>query len=364
MNGEKILIVDDEPNNFDVIEAQLLEEKYELSYASSGIKALQRLPLFRPDVILLDVMMPEMDGVEVCQRIKSDPQWSHIPIVAVTALNSKQDMARCLERGADDFISKPVSGLELRARIRSMLRIKQQYDTLQKQRDTLADILKLREEMSHMIVHDLRNPIACIIFAGELLKEEKNLSNLSRKKVERIVSSGQRLQSLTNDLLVMAKLESGNLTLKRETINFCQLAHQVIADFEPLAAQKGIQLVSEVPLTRKFVNLDTNLFRRVLDNLLSNAMKFSPNNSQVCFRVHYPQNESVQVRIKIADRGPGVSKDLQQIIFQKYAVGTLVEGIEQIGLGLAFCKMIVEAHGGQIFVEDNQPKGAVFTLEI
>ncbi|WP_413167455.1 response regulator [Capilliphycus salinus ALCB114379] len=364
MTGEKILIVDDEPNNFDIIEAQLLREKYELSYASSGIKALQRLPLFQPDVILLDVMMPDMDGVEVCQKIKSDPLWSHIPIVAVTALNSKQDMARCLEGGADDFISKPVGGIELRARIRSMLRIKQQYDTLQKQRDALAEMLKLREEMSHMIVHDLRNPIACIIFAGELLKEENTLSELNQKKVERIVNCGHRLQALTNDLLVMAKLESGHLVLHRNTINFCQLAHQTIVDFEPIASQKKIILVPEIPLTRKAVDLDANLFRRVLDNLLSNAIKFSPNNSVVRLRVEYPKNGPIQVRVRISDQGHGVSKELQEIIFQKYAVGSLVEGIEQIGLGLAFCKMIVEAHGGQIFVEDNQPKGATFILEI
>jgi signal transduction histidine kinase len=363
MNSAKILIVDDEPNNFDVIEAQLLEEKYELSYASSGIKALQRLPLFKPDVILLDVMMPGMNGVKVCQKIKSDPQWSHIPIVAVTALNSKQDMARCLEGGADDFISKPVSSIELRARIRSMLRIKQQYDTLQQQRDTLADILKLREEMSHMIVHDLRNPIACILFAGELLKED-SLSELSQKKVKRIVNCGYRLQSLTNDLLIMAKLESGNLVLSLKTIDFSRFSEETVSDFEMIATQKKIRLISEVPSTQKQVNLDPNLFRRVLDNLLSNAIKFSPHNSVVRFRVEYPEQESIQVRIYISDQGPGVSKELQNVIFKKYAVGTVVEGIEQIGLGLAFCKMIVETHGGQIFVEDNPSKGATFILEI
>ncbi len=364
MNPAKILIVDDEPNNFDVIEAQLLEEDYELSYASSGIKALQRLALFKPDVILLDVMMPEMDGVEVCHKIKSDPQLSHIPIVAVTALNSKQDLARCLEGGADDFICKPVSSIELRARIRSMLRIKQQYDTLQKQRDTLADILKLREEMSQMLVHDLRNPIACIIFAGELLKEEAELSKSSSKKLERIVAAGQRLQSLTNDLLMMAKLESGNLILHRESVNFSQMIQNVIADFEPIASQKKIQLITEISPPHQKINIDANLFRRVLDNLFSNAIKFSPHKSKILCQVHYPQNELIQVRIRLYDQGPGISKNLQQIIFNKYAVGTVVEGTEQMGLGLAFCKMIVQAHGGQIFVEDNQPKGAIFTLEL
>ncbi len=125
-----ILVVDDEERIFDVIEGLLMREGYQLTYAPSGQEALQKLDALQPDVILLDVMMPGMDGIETCQQIKNNPNWKHIPIIIVTALTSKEDLARSLNAGADDFISKPINSLELRARVRSMLRIKIQYDAL------------------------------------------------------------------------------------------------------------------------------------------------------------------------------------------------------------------------------------------
>ncbi|MBE7380817.1 MAG: EAL domain-containing protein [Leptolyngbya sp. SIO1E4] len=133
MHAEKmpsILVVDDEPDNFDVIEALLNGEEYDFYYAPGGQQALSQLTHFQPDVILLDVMMPDMDGMEVCRHLKRMPEWSTIPVIMVTALTAKEDLAKCMAAGADDFISKPVSRIELRARVKSMLRIRRQYQTL------------------------------------------------------------------------------------------------------------------------------------------------------------------------------------------------------------------------------------------
>jgi diguanylate cyclase len=127
----KILVIDDEPDNFDVIEALLHKDNYRLSYAASGQNGLDRLATEQPDVILLDVMMPHLDGIEVCQRLRQNAQWQNVPIIMVTALNAKEDLAKCMEAGANDFISKPVNGLELRARVRSMVQISQQYQNIQ-----------------------------------------------------------------------------------------------------------------------------------------------------------------------------------------------------------------------------------------
>jgi len=355
-----VLVVDDEPNGFDVIEAHLYREGYDLTYASSGIEALSQIDAIEPDVILLDVMMPEMDGIEVCRHIKSDPHWKHIPIIMVTALNSKEDLARSLDAGADDFLTKPVSGLELRARVRSMLRIKQQYDALEA-------TLHLREDLSNMIVHDLRNPVTTIMMSSSLLidtgVEGKNL-----KRVELIVSAARQLNTMINDLLILAKMQSGKMVLNLVEVDFNDLAAKVVSQFATIAASKNLQLNTQLPEQSYLVSVDANLLHRVLDNLLSNAIKFSPPNSRITLQVDYlgdpitSEAAAKRAMIRIADEGVGINEDIKQRIFDKYEVGNVMNEVSQIGLGLAFCKMVVEAHSGTIFVEDNQPQGSIFTV--
>ncbi|MUG98431.1 response regulator [Scytonema sp. UIC 10036] len=350
-----ILIIDDEPDNFDVIDTLLDTEGYQLSYVSNGEQALALLKAFQPDVILLDVMMPQMNGIEFCQKFKSHPQWKHIPVIMVTALTAKEDLSKCLALGADDFISKPVNGVELRSRVKSMLRIKKQYDTLQ-------ETLRLRENLSEMIVHDLRNPLTTIIMATEILGMAKFSPELLQKKTDAIVRSARQLQSLIDNLLLMAKLESGKMILQRTEVDLFAICYSAISDLEIFAEQKKLKLVVSLPAIGGSVSVDLNLFRRVLDNLLFNAIKFAPYNSEIMLCADYPKPG--RARIQVADSGPGVKEELRQKIFEKYEIGTPMKEVSQIGLGLAFCKMTVEAHGGSIKVEKNEPKGAIFTVEI
>ncbi|HEY9668315.1 MAG TPA: response regulator [Coleofasciculaceae cyanobacterium] len=394
---QSVLVVDDEPNSFDVIEAHLYREGYDLSYVSSGIQALDCLDSISPDVILLDVMMPQMDGIEVCRTIKSDPNWKHVPILMVTALTSKEDLARSLDAGADDFLPKPLSGVELRARVRSMLRIKQQYDTLQA-------TLQLRNDLSNTIVHDLRNPLTRIMVGSSLLLEDK-LDKKTLKSIELILAAGRELNAMIDDLLLMTKMESGKMLLNRSCTDINELVSQAVSEFSKIAASKNIQLKSQLPEHGYPISVDASLLRRVLDNLLSNAYKFSPRNSTITLQVDYSSDRIPQclndcdnttrarppragrtsrrsntheecivsvvsdltqtkATIRVVDEGSGIREDLKQRIFDKYEVGEVQTGVSQIGLGLTFCKMVVEAHGGRIFVEDNQPKGSIFTLMI
>ena len=167
-SNETILIVDDEASARATLEALLLVEGYNFIFAENADKAIISLEKTLPDIILLDMMMPEMDGMELCHVIKRNKKWQHIPIILVTALDSKEDLKRGIQAGADDFLSKPVSGIELRARVKSMLRIKAQYDQLQK-------MMMLREELANMVVHDMRSPLCTIIGYSDFLR--KNLVN-------------------------------------------------------------------------------------------------------------------------------------------------------------------------------------------
>ena len=362
MNGEpSILIVDDKPHNFEVIETLLDDEGYFLHYASSGTKALERLDTLEPDVILLDVMMPDLDGIEVCKLIKANPKWEHIPIIMVTALNSKKDLAICLQAGANDFLSKPVNSVELKARVASMLRIKGQYDRLQTLLEEQKSILQMREDMANMIVHDLRNPLASILFETQLIKHPKLSPERREQKADNILQAGQKLNGLINSLLAMAKLESGKMILNRSEIDAGELCRFAIKDFVPIAQEKEIELSGEIPEHSAIINVDSLLFKRVLDNLLSNAVKFSPQGSRVILKAEFFDERA---RIEVVDSGPGVGEKLRATIFEKYEVGTLMKNVSQTGLGLAFCKMVVEAHGGTISVANNSPQGAIFTVEI
>jgi two-component system, sensor histidine kinase and response regulator len=354
-NPAKILIIDDEPDNFDVIEALLDSEGYELSYVANGLQALDFLASFQPDVILLDVMMPQMNGIEFCHKFKSNIKWKHIPVIMVTALSSKEDLSQCIAVGADDFISKPVNGMELRARVRSMLRIKRQYDYLQEN-------LQLREDLSNMIVHDLRNPLTSIILSAEMLRVANLSPERQLQKSHQIIAAGQQLQTMIDSLLLMAKLDSGKLILQRTDVDLYELCSLAISDIQPVALHKSLELISDFAETGGSISLDLNLFRRVIDNLLSNAIKFTKPNSQIILHADYPAPG--KAKIQVVDSGPGVKEELRQVIFEKYEIGTFKQAASQIGLGLAFCKMTVEAHGGKIKVESNQPQGAIFTIEI
>jgi signal transduction histidine kinase len=365
MNQTKLLVIDDQLDNFDVVEALLASENYQLFYASSGTKAFSLLESMSPDLILLDVMMPEMDGLQICSRLKADLQYQHIPIIMVTALTSKADLARCLEQGADDFISKPLDSLELRARVRSLLRIKQQHDKL---KDLLAlreEALTLREDMSNMIIHDLRNPLSTIILAAGIIKRNINQTDKTETilhKIEQILDASQRLQKMIDSLLFMAKLEAGKILFNPIKTDLYQLGVTIMADFELIAIAHHIKLYSELPPQGQTISVDATILRRIIDNLISNALKFAPANSQVLLSLECLPED--RVRVRVTDTGLGIDENRRKQIFEKFEIGTLKNNISQIGLGLAFCKMAVEAQGGSLKISDNFPQGSIFTVEI
>jgi signal transduction histidine kinase len=341
------------------MEMLLLREGYELNFAADGYEALAHLDEDPVDVILLDVMMPGMDGFELCERLRRNPKWQHVPIILVTALDSKQDLARGLEAGADDFLHKPYNGLELRARVRSMLRIKQRHDELEA-------ALQLRQDLSNMIVHDIRSPLSSIVIYCDLLEGE--LGQL--EAVETIRGEANRLSGFLTDMLMMARMEHGRLLLSRSPVDMNELATAACDSFTQMARLKEIKLTSTLPESSRSLSLDASLWRRVLDNLLSNAIKFSPTGGAITVQVAYPEMEAathsaVQVQIQVIDEGPGIPAEHRETIFDKFQiVASKRRDVAQVGLGLAFCKMVVEAHDGRIFVTPNQPRGSIFTVEL
>jgi signal transduction histidine kinase len=362
---QKILIIDDQVDNFEIMEAFLSNEEYQLYYSSSGMKAFSLLETVEPDVILLDIMMPDMDGTQVCQCLKSNDLYKSIPIIMVTALDTKEDLAHALDQGANDFVTKPINSLELRSRVRAHLRTKSEHDELKKLLKLREEALALREDLSNMIVHDLRNPLATIILAAGIVQrymDRLDQKPLIMQKIAQILESGHKLEEMIDGLLLMAKLESGKILFNATPTDLYELGVGAIKDFELVANSRQIQLISELPEPHRTVLTDATILRRVIDNLLSNALKFSPQGSQVTLSLEYLSEN--HFRVQVADTGQGINQTDKEKIFEKFEIGSLKKNTSQTGLGLAFCKIAIEAQGGTLAIADNDPQGSIFMIEI
>jgi two-component system, sensor histidine kinase and response regulator len=348
-----ILVVDDEADNFEVIEILLYRDRYNLIYAANGIQALEILATQPVHLALIDWMMPQMDGRRLCQAIKANPDWRSIPLMVITALNSKEQLAQCLAAGADDFLGKPVNGVELKARTQSLLRIKQQYDQLQ-------DLLQLREDLTEMLVHDLRGPLTTIAMSCELF-EDSGVPPHQTGMLSRMTIATQRLQSMIDSVLMLAKLQADRLSLVYQPIGLGSCLTHALETFQPLAAPRQITFVIDNQLPEdRLLQGDSAILQRVLDNLLSNALKFAPSGSEIRLDLG---GDDQWFRLQVADRGRGIPDGLKTQLFEKFETGPSGHDISQTGLGLAFCKLAIEAHGGTIGVEDNNP-GARFVVEL
>ncbi len=358
-----ICIVDDNHMAREVIAEQLSVDAYRVTQIAGGSELLEKFDVLKPDVILLDVMMPYLSGYDVCQQIKQAPARQHIPIILVTALNSREDMLRGLESGADEFLTKPVNGAELRARVRTMLRIKSQYDTLQ-------SVMQLREDLAHMLIHDMRNPLTVATLYNNMVLKRDKLTPRDKEYACLVRDSLRNLTGFLDEILTVAKMEEGKLKLARHINDVARLVTEVAHNHREVVEMQGFKLRLDLPEEHRMLSVDGALFKRVLDNLLSNAFKYAPDNSEVTLRLRYLNSANgvqptTSFHLQVIDQGPGIAPENYERIFNKYEVVTLKQtGQEQVGLGLAFCKLVIEAHNGRIYVSPNLPQGTVFNVEI
>ena len=359
MNAPSILIVDDEPNNLDVIVAQLSDCDYQIHYASSGQEALSSLDIYNPDLILLDVMMPGINGIEVCQQIKAMPKWQAVPIVMVTALSSKADLAKCLDAGADDFISKPVNSEELRARVKSMLRIKKQFDKIQSlsliQENTI-DTLKtslgeMRGNLASNLSHELNTPLYGIIAPIELIKDflkDMEETAPALEMLDLVEQSACRIEMLTKRLLVYFELEafvSKQYPVKPMRTKFSSTAIETTLRSQAESSNRSNDLVfsledAEILLSEQYLST-------LLYELVDNALKFSSSGTSITVS---SQIEGDMLKLSVLDLGRGMTEE--QIAKIDAFIQFERETYEQqgTGLGLTISRKIAELTGGKFWI--------------
>ncbi|MFN5515593.1 MAG: response regulator [Cyanobacteriota bacterium] len=349
-----ILVVDDNPSNFDVIVDIFAYEAPTLYYASSGSQALELMAQTPVDLVLLDVMMPEMDGVEVCSRIKNDPRWAFIPVAMVTALSDREEMAFCLQSGADDFISKPVNALELRARIRSLLRLKEHYDRLQGELET-------RRLLAHRISRDLRDPLSSILLSAEMLK----LSNLTEKQhhnIDQIYANSRYLSLLMNDLLLLSQENPEQAGAVFAPFNLRKTLEKALAEFQNIAETYRVALALIPPAERDYLlQGDETLIARLLDNLLSYLIRCSPTDSHIQLTLQRRADGGLTLEAQTQGVGWGdvFGKDERA----PFSLSAALANPAEPSLGLIFCQWITALHGGRLTVEHKDPKSPIFCLE-
>lgn len=374
-NKSKILIVDDEIKNIRLFKAMLRSESYLTLEALSGEQALEMVSVVNPDLILLDVMMPGINGFDVCRKLKRADDTKIIPIVMVTALSEKAHRLEALEAGADDFLSKPVDRSELVIRAKSLLRIKTYHDELRarnseiaEQNEKLRELQKIKEGLTHMIIHDLSNPLSSIIGALDLiLLKESALSQKSLGSMNACLDYCRDLKDMILSLLGIHRMEEGKLNLDIEVSNITELIREVMQQFEFKAIKNQVHLFANGSKAPYTVAIDRGLIKRVILNLLGNAIRHTPNGGKVEVKTDL-NTANGSIRIQIVDTGNGLAPEYHQKVFDKFEqVGLNQEGVTlgSGGLGLAFCKMAVEAHGGKIWVEsEGEGQGANFQFTL
>ncbi len=356
-----ILIVDDDRNSRETLADLMSVDGYHIEQASSGIDALEQLESAQPDVILLDVMMPQLDGFETCRRIKQNEAWRHIPIILVTALDDRDSIITGLDAGADEFLTKPMNGPVLRARVRSMLRIKRQYDELEA-------AVELRDALSNIMIHDMRNPLAIAMLKCNVMLFRGNLVDADEAAVRMIHTQIRRLDAFIDDILMTTRLGNGVLRVNRGTVRLRELLGEILHDFQELADTTQLTFSVEIPNSLEAENVDTALTARAVDNLLAQAFKHAPPGSTVTLKAEAVTSAETlppRLRITVSDEGPGIPSDAPHERFDTAEIVALKQqGITQVSLGLAFCRQVAEAHGGQLRYRPNTPTGSIFTLEL
>jgi len=354
-----ILVVEDDERARELVCDILRAEGYRVMSAANGRVALDILAREKPDAVLLDIMLPGMDGFEVCRRIKQDRATASIPVILLTALSQRDYVIRGISAGADEFVSKPIDMDELLLRVRNAVRMHQLYVQLDRQYTRLKAAEEWREQLFRMLAHDLKVPLAGVLGNLELLIEECRGKGQS-EELECLADAREaalRALQMADTVVDIGRLEEGNFPLKYSSCRLPEILREAIQTVRATADSRGIAIVVEGRC--RDVPCDHNLIVRVLTNLLDNAIAYSPAGSRVVVRL---QDEAGGARIEIQDEGPGIPPEFHEKIFEKF---TQVEAYARgrrysKGLGLNFCKLAVEAHGGRIGLRSRLGQGSTF----
>lgn len=361
----KILIVDDVMSNVLLLKVLLTNEKFAIATASNGRQALEQVEKENPDLVLLDVMMPDMSGFEVAQHLKSNPQTAEIPIIFLTALNSTADIVKGFQVGANDFISKPFNKEELIIRVTHQISLVAAKRLILSKTEELQRTIAGRDKLYSVIAHDLRSPMGSIKMVLNMLILNLPFEKIGAEMYELLTMANQTTEdvfSLLDNLLKWTKSQIGKLNVVYQDVDLVEVTDGVIEIFSMVASLKKIR-IREMKPERMMVNADIDMLKTVVRNLLSNAIKFSKENSEILVKMEEVNGMAV---VSVQDHGCGISEEGQKNLLHAdthfSTFGTNNE--EGSGLGLLLCKDFVVKNGGKLWFTSKEGEGSIFSFSI
>ena len=361
----KILIVDDVMSNVLLLKVLLTNEKFAIATASNGRQALEQVEKENPDLVLLDVMMPDMSGFEVAQHLKSNPNTADIPIIFLTALNSTADIVKGFQVGANDFISKPFNKEELIIRVTHQISLVAAKRLILSKTEELQRTIAGRDKLYSVIAHDLRSPMGSIKMVLNMLILNLPSEKIGAEMYELLTMANQTTEdvfSLLDNLLKWTKSQIGKLNVVYQDVDLVEVTDGVIEIFSMVASLKKIR-IHEMEPEKMMVNADIDMLKTVVRNLLSNAIKFSKENSEVLVKMEEVDGMAV---VSVQDYGCGISEEGQKKLLHTdthfSTFGTNNE--EGSGLGLLLCKDFVVKNGGKLWFTSKEGDGSIFSFSI
>lgn len=360
MSAAHVLLVDDNDTNRLLTRAQLEHAGYDVTEAANGHEALDRIDRSPIDLVLLDVMMPGIDGFETCRRMRSMPVGEKVPIVFLTALDDRETHTQALDSGADDFLTKPINKTELLLRVRSLLRITKLHEELRLERDELLRLQRQKALLSDLVIHDLKNPLSSIIANGDYVLAAPALAGDYRDAVADVISSAETMHQMVLNLLDISRADDGELTPHPAPVDVRSMLATLQRRLRHRAEEREHRLKVNVEGI-ECIEADESLLFRTLENLVDNCLKYTPPKGAIEVAA---KGDAQFFELTVSDEGNGIPPEQRSRIFEKYGRCTSSHERTSRGLGLVFCRLAVEAHGGRIWVEDRKPRGSVFRIRI
>lgn len=360
-----VLVVDDNGDNRALAQATLEDEGFTVRLAATGEAALAAFAAEPADCVLLDIRMPGMDGVAVCRRLRELQGGADVPILFLTAQRDVDTFDRARAAGGDDFLTKPIRPDELIARVSAAAKLRRMaverrelYELVRAQRDDLLRLQLYKEQLAAFLVHDLKNPVHTIGLHSQRISRDPGATERSRDAAARIQAEVRSLLRMIVNLLDLGRADEGRLEPAREPISLPALLDEVVAAMRPRAQESRLVLTARADDAT--LAGDPDLLRRTIENLVDNAIRYAPEDTEIAVTAVAREGT---VEIRVADAGPGVPPDQRARVFERFAQAGRDPARTNHGLGLAFCKLAVEAHGGRIWIEDATP-GAVFCIAL